>query len=185
MEFRTSYLRRVTSTPDPDIFEKYRDTPPISIAILLQTYVLPLAESSIYTTNLYHDTPRICIAILLQKYSPKCPPSTVKRLIPSDLLQSPRNAGILHGSGKGKEAELVSTAMGLVVQPYIDRTSRARCPAWEKSKGGVSKRELGLSPIGPKRALLRQFLLSPVAVGCGGIGPNRPRKGPSPRFSRL
>ena len=31
-------------------------------------YALPVAESSIYTTNLYHDTPPICIAILLQKY---------------------------------------------------------------------------------------------------------------------
>ena len=50
------------------MFEKYRDTPPISIAILLQEYALLLAESSIYTTNLYHDTPPICIAILLQKY---------------------------------------------------------------------------------------------------------------------
>ena len=52
----------------PPSFEKYRDTPPISIAILLQKYALLLAESSIYTTNLYHDTPPICIAILLQKY---------------------------------------------------------------------------------------------------------------------
>ena len=59
---------RIQSTPDPDTFEKYRDTPPISIAILLQKYVPLLAESSIYTTNLYRDTPPICIAILLQKY---------------------------------------------------------------------------------------------------------------------
>ena len=55
-------------TPDPDTSEKYRDTPPMSIAILLQKYALFLAESSIYTTNLYHDMPPICIAILLQKY---------------------------------------------------------------------------------------------------------------------
>ena len=61
-------IRRVELTPDPDTFEKYRDTPPISIAILLQKHALFLAESSIYTTNLYHDTPPICIAILLQKY---------------------------------------------------------------------------------------------------------------------
>ena len=61
-------IRRVESTPDPDIFEKYCDTPPISIAILLQKYALPLAESSKNTTNLYRDTPPICIAILLQKY---------------------------------------------------------------------------------------------------------------------
>ena len=59
---------RVKSTPDPDTFEKYRDTPPISIAIVLQKYAPLLAESSIYTTNLYHDTAPICIAILLQKY---------------------------------------------------------------------------------------------------------------------
>ena len=56
------------STPDPETFEKYRDTPPISFAIFLQKYALLLAESSIYTTNLHHDTPPICIAILLQKY---------------------------------------------------------------------------------------------------------------------
>ena len=50
-------LRRVKSTPDPDAFEEYRDTPPISIAaVLLQKYALLLAESSTYTTNLYHDT---------------------------------------------------------------------------------------------------------------------------------
>ena len=61
-------LRRATSTPDPDTFEKYRCTPPISIAILLQKYALLLAESGIYTTNLYHDTPPICIAVLLQKH---------------------------------------------------------------------------------------------------------------------
>ena len=64
----TSVVRRIKSTPDPDTFEKYRNTPPISIAILLQEYALLLAGSSIYTTNLYHDTPPICIAILLQKY---------------------------------------------------------------------------------------------------------------------
>ena len=63
-----SFFKKVTSTPDPDTFEKYRDTPPISIAILLQKYALLLVESSIYNTNLYHDTPPICIAILLQKY---------------------------------------------------------------------------------------------------------------------
>ena len=61
-------LGRVKSTPDPNTFEKYRDTPPISIAILLQKYAFLLAESSIYTTNLYHDAPPICIAMLLQKY---------------------------------------------------------------------------------------------------------------------
>ena len=51
-------LRRVKSTPDPDTFEKYRDTPPISIAILLQKYALLLAESS-------EDTPPVCIMIHL------------------------------------------------------------------------------------------------------------------------
>ena len=60
-------FRSVTSTPDPDTFQKYRDTPPISIAILLQKYAHRLAESSI-DTNLYHDTPPICIAMLVQKY---------------------------------------------------------------------------------------------------------------------
>ena len=61
-------LGRVKPTPDPDILEKYRDTPPISIAILLQKYGLLLAESSLYTSKLYHDAPPIFIAILLQKY---------------------------------------------------------------------------------------------------------------------
>ena len=56
-----SCIRRATSNPDPDTFEKYPDTLPISMAILLQMYALPLAESSIYITNLYHDTPPICI----------------------------------------------------------------------------------------------------------------------------
>ena len=59
--------------PDLDTFEKCRDTPPISIAILLQKYALLLAESSIYTTNLYHDTPPICLAMLLQKYEGQTP----------------------------------------------------------------------------------------------------------------
>ena len=60
-------IRRVKSIPDPDTFEKYRDTPPISIAILImQKYALLLAESSIYITHrqfvsrygshLYRDT---------------------------------------------------------------------------------------------------------------------------------
>ena len=46
------FIRRVKLTPDPDTFEKFRDTPPISIAILLQKFALLLPESSIYTTNL-------------------------------------------------------------------------------------------------------------------------------------
>ena len=61
-------FRRVTSTPDPVTFEEYRDTPPISIGILLQKSALHLVESSIYTANLYHDAAPIRIAILLQKY---------------------------------------------------------------------------------------------------------------------
>ena len=40
------------STPDPDTFEKYRDTPPISIMIVLQKYALLLAESSLDTIRL-------------------------------------------------------------------------------------------------------------------------------------
>ena len=38
--------QRIKSTPGPDTFEKYRSTPPISSAILLQEYVLLLAENS-------------------------------------------------------------------------------------------------------------------------------------------
>ena len=35
------------STPDPDTSEKCHDAPPIPMAILLQKYALPLAESGI------------------------------------------------------------------------------------------------------------------------------------------
>ena len=45
-------------TPDPDAFEKYRDTPPISIAMLLQKYALLLAQKVVYT-------PPFCITIRL------------------------------------------------------------------------------------------------------------------------
>ena len=58
-------IRRVKSAPDPGTFEEHRDTPPISIAILLQKYALLVPESTIYTANLYHDTAPICIAMLL------------------------------------------------------------------------------------------------------------------------
>ena len=63
-----SFRRTKSKTPDPGTFENYRDTPPISIAILLQKYALFLAESSMYTTNVYGNAAPICIAILLQKY---------------------------------------------------------------------------------------------------------------------
>ena len=49
-------------------FEKYRGTPPISIAILLQTYSPFLVESRSFTANLYHNMLPIRIAILFQKY---------------------------------------------------------------------------------------------------------------------
>ena len=49
-----------------------------------------------------------------------------------------------------------------------------------KSKGGLSKG--GLGPKGANWAKNGPFgaisALPPVAVGCGGIGPDRPRKGP-------
>ena len=64
----TLIIRSIQLAPDPDTFEKSRDTPPISIAIFWQKYALLLAESTIYTANLYHDTPPICIAILFRKY---------------------------------------------------------------------------------------------------------------------
>ena len=62
-------IRRVKSTPDPDTCEKVPRYTSHFYGILLQMYALPVADRSIYTTNLYHDTPPICIAILLQKYS--------------------------------------------------------------------------------------------------------------------
>ena len=72
--FVQSYLifphsfRRIPPTPDPDTFEKYGDTPPMSNAIFWQKYALLLAESAIYAANLCRDTPPICIAILFRKY---------------------------------------------------------------------------------------------------------------------
>ena len=41
-------IRRVESTLDLDAFEKYSDTPPISIAILLQKYALLVQEAAQY-----------------------------------------------------------------------------------------------------------------------------------------
>ena len=52
-------ITRVKSTPDPDDFEKYCDTPPVSNAMLSQRHEILLAESRIYTTNLYHDAASI------------------------------------------------------------------------------------------------------------------------------
>ena len=46
-------LRGVKWTPDPNSFEKYPDTPLISIAMLLQKLALILAESSMYTVSRY------------------------------------------------------------------------------------------------------------------------------------
>ena len=70
-ELFTVFFRRVKSTPDPDTSEKYRDTPPISMAYFCKSMPPLLAESSIYTTNLYHDTAPICITILYAWHSPE------------------------------------------------------------------------------------------------------------------
>ena len=48
-----SLLRRVTPIPDPYIFERHRDTRPMSIAILLLKYARFLVGSSTQTTHLY------------------------------------------------------------------------------------------------------------------------------------
>ena len=50
-------LRRVKSTPDPDTFEKYRDTPPISMAYFCKS-MPPSWQKVVYT-------PPICITIRL------------------------------------------------------------------------------------------------------------------------
>ena len=61
-------LRRVTSIPDGDAFEKYCDTPPIYITMLLQKkYAFLMVGSDVYTTNLYVGTPPICTTMLVQK----------------------------------------------------------------------------------------------------------------------
>ena len=57
-------LRRIESTPDPDTFEKYRDTPPTSIAILFAKVCPPLGRKlyilhqfvSRYVSHLHRDT---------------------------------------------------------------------------------------------------------------------------------
>ena len=50
-------IRRVKSTPDPDTFEKYRDTPPISMAYFCKS--MPSSWQKVVYT------PPICIAIRL------------------------------------------------------------------------------------------------------------------------
>ena len=42
--------------PEPDTFEKFRDTPPISVAMFLPKHVLVLVGNDMYTTHLYHHT---------------------------------------------------------------------------------------------------------------------------------
>ena len=56
--FLSPVQERVKSTPDPDAFEKCRDTPPVSIAVLLQNYALLLAVAAVHT-------PPMCITIRL------------------------------------------------------------------------------------------------------------------------
>ena len=61
-------FRRAKLPHDPDIFEKFRDAPPVFMAMILSKYALLFAESSINTTSLHHNTAPLCIAMLLQKY---------------------------------------------------------------------------------------------------------------------
>ena len=55
--FGALFLRRVKLTPDPDTFEKYRDTPPISFVMLLKR-MPPSWQKVVYT-------PEICITMRL------------------------------------------------------------------------------------------------------------------------
>ena len=80
-------FRRVKSTPDPDTFEKYRDTPPISVAILSPKYALLLADNCICTSNVYHNTPPICIAMLCRNIGVR------GRWNTPNPLQFPTNSG--------------------------------------------------------------------------------------------
>ena len=57
------FLRRIMSTPDPDTFEKYRDTPRISIAIFFSK----LCPSSWLTVG---KAPPIGVTMLLPFVSP-------------------------------------------------------------------------------------------------------------------
>ena len=70
----------------PDTFEKYPDTPPISIAILLQKYVLHLAESSKNTTNLYHDTAPIVSQYFCRSIRVRGRRNTLNRCMFSDFV---------------------------------------------------------------------------------------------------
>ena len=66
-----SQIRRVTSTPDRDTFEKHCDKRCASHFYhdTLAKVCLWLVGSNVYNTHFYHDTPRICITMPLPKYS--------------------------------------------------------------------------------------------------------------------
>ena len=75
-----SSVSRDKSISDPNAFKKYRDTPPISTAILLQTHALLFAASVyICTTNLGHDAARTCTA------------STFAEVLESGVVGTPPN----------------------------------------------------------------------------------------------
>ena len=61
------YFREGTWTPDRDAFEKYGDTPAISIGMLLQKYAVFLVGSHMFTTDLYGLHLRLVSRCLLQK----------------------------------------------------------------------------------------------------------------------
>ena len=75
--------------PWPRYFEKYRDTPPIFIAILLQKYALFLAQKVVYT-------PPICITIRLPLY----------RDALAEVFRE-RESGCAKGAAKGSCGETV------------------------------------------------------------------------------
>ena len=91
-------FRRVTSTPDPDTFEKYRDTPPICITILLQKYTI-LTE--MMADEFYYLRPEI---------------KNYKAEADADLIPIP---GQLESHGRCRCGVLVSTCFCALFVAYL------------------------------------------------------------------
>ena len=106
----------------PILLQKYRDTPPISIVILLRKYPLVLAESRKYSANVYHDTSHLyrdTLAEVLGSGVVGTPP----QLLPYEM---PREHSPLKGRKlEGSEGD---TGWGKLMNP--EPQSLTRCPFW-------------------------------------------------------
>ena len=122
-------FRRVKSTPDPNAFEKYRDTPPISSSI-------------IYTANLYHNTAPICIAILFAEVlgsgvigalPPKKPRNTPETMTSHDVLSVWNKHAWHHMVARDLVYKLPPPLLCLCIQPFFlwkktDKSTTNRVP---------------------------------------------------------